>query len=98
MLAFDDLNDAAFGASVGSAAFDAGENAVAMHGVGQIIASDEQIAFHARDGSIGDEEGVAVAMSNNSAGNKIGIVAAVRRRRGGRLAVFWTDLRGNFLG
>src|ERR1700722_2273058 len=100
MLAFDDLNDAAFGASVSAAAFDAGENAVAVHGVGQVVTSDEEIAFHARDRRIGDKESVSVAMGNNSAGNKIGVVATVRCRSRRRrwLLVFWPTLCGNFPG
>src|ERR1700733_8711396 len=78
VLAFDNLHHAAFGAAVRAAAFDASENAVAIHGVAEIVASDEKIAVDSSDRRIGDEKGVAFAMRNNSAGNKIRIVAAFR--------------------
>src|ERR1700683_74181 len=98
MLAFDDLNDAAFGASVGTAACDAGEDAVAVHRVTQIVASDEEIPFDSRDRRIGDEEGVAVTMRDNSSGDEIGILSPFRYRGESRLLVVGAALLGNFLG
>ena len=56
ILALDDLHDAAFGAAVGAAALDAREHAVAVHGVGEVVAADEEIAVDSRDRRIGNEE------------------------------------------
>ena len=80
MLALDDLHDAAFGASVGAAALDSRENAIAVHRVRHVIASDKKIAFDAWDRLVRHHEAVAVAMRNNSTGNKIRIVASPGRR------------------
>ena len=86
MLARDDLHDAAFGASIGAAADDAAEDAVAVHRVAEAIAADEEIAVDAGDRMIRDEEGVAVAMRDDAAGDEIGIAGAARGC-GGRLRV-----------
>ena len=94
----DNLNDAAFCAPVRPAAYDAGQHAIAVHRVSQVVATDKKIAFYSGDRSIWDEKSVAVAMGDNSASNKIGIVSALRCRSASWLLVFWSALRGNFLG
>ena len=69
MFAFDDLHDAAFGATVGSAALNACENSVAMHRIAEVVAPDEKIALHARHWRIGDQKRVAIAVGHDSTGN-----------------------------
>src|ERR1700730_754784 len=98
MLAFDDLKDAAFCAALGTAAYDAGQHAVTVHRVAQIVPPDEEIAFHPGYRSIGNEEGIAFAMGDDSSGNKIGIVSGFRCRGGRWLLVFWPALRESFFG
>ena len=75
VLALDNLHHAAFGAAVRAAAFDAAQNAVAVHRVAQIVASDEKIAVDSADGRIRDEKGVAFAMGDDSAGDEVRILA-----------------------
>ncbi|HXN86374.1 MAG TPA: hypothetical protein VN867_09890 [Candidatus Binataceae bacterium] len=75
VLALDNLYHAAFGAAVRAAAFDAAQNAVAVHGVAQIVASNEKIAVDSADGRIRDEKGVAFAMGDDSAGDEVRILA-----------------------
>ena len=86
--ALDNLHDAPFGAAVGAAAHDARKHAVAVHGVAEIVAADEEIAVDARNGLVGHNETVAVAMRDDAAGNQIRIVTGFRRgfRCGGRLS------------
>ncbi len=78
MLALDDLHDTAFGTAVSAAAFDAGENFVAVHGVAQAIAPDEEVAFDTWDRRVRNQKTVAVAMCDQPAGNEVGIAAAFR--------------------
>jgi hypothetical protein len=88
MLALDNLDDATFRATIRAAAFDAAEDAIAVHGVAQVVASNEKVAVDSPDGRIGDEKAVTLAVRNNSAGNEIGVVAAFRWRRGSWLLIF----------
>ena len=69
MLAHNDFHDAAFGAAVRAAPFDTRKHAIAMHGIGQIIAANEKIAIHARNRLIRNNEAVTVAMRDEAAGN-----------------------------
>ncbi len=83
MFALDNLDDAAFGAAVVAAAGDAGEDFVAVHGVADAVAADEEIAFNAWNRLVGHDEAVAVAMGDHAAGNQIrvgGSLRAARRR------------------
>ena len=73
MLALDNLHDAAFGAAVGAAAGDAREDLVAVHGVADAVAADEEVAFDAWDRFVRNDETVAVAMGDHAAGNQIRI-------------------------
>jgi hypothetical protein len=82
MFALDNLHDAAFGAAVRAAAFDAREDAIAVHGVAHAVAADEEVAFDARNRLVGDEKAVAIAMGDHAAGNEI------RWRRGSWLLIF----------
>ena len=78
MLAAHDLHDAALGASIGAAADDAAEDAVAVHRVAEAIAADEEIAVDAGDRMVGHEEGVAVAMRDDAACDEIRVAGAAR--------------------
>src|ERR1700735_1913004 len=78
MLAFDNLDHAAFGAAVRAATFHTAENGIAVQRVTEIVASNEQIAVNSADRRIRDEKGVAFAMRDNSAGDQIRILAAFR--------------------
>ena len=73
MLALDDLHHPAFGAAIGTPSLDARQDAVAVHRVAQIVATDKKIALHPRHGLIRDEETVSVAMRHDSSGNQIRI-------------------------
>jgi hypothetical protein len=46
----------------GVAAFDAGKNPIAVHGVSQLIRGDEEIAIEIGSWRIGDYKSVAIAM------------------------------------
>ena len=80
MLALDNLHHAAFGATVRAAAFDTAENAVAVHGVAEIVASDKKIAVDSSNRRISDQKTVTLAVRNDFAGDEIWIVAALRLR------------------
>src|ERR1700691_4755327 len=82
MLALENLHHAAFGAAVRATALDAAENAVAIHRVPEIVATNEKITVDSADRRIGYEEGVAFAMGDDSAGNQIRILATFRCLRG----------------
>ena len=69
MRALEDLHHAAFGATVGAAADDAREDAIAVYGVGKIFATDVKVAVHAWDRRIGDEKAVAIAVRDDAARN-----------------------------
>jgi hypothetical protein len=88
MLPHDDFYDAAFCATVSAAALDARKHAIAMHGIGQVIAADEEIPIHARNRLIRYNKAVAIAMRNEAAGNQSAFARLFRRRsrsRRGRL-------------
>ncbi len=83
MFALDNLDDAAFGAAVVAAAGDACEDFVAVHGVADAVAADEEIAFDAGNRFVGHDEAVAIAMGDHAAGNQIrvgGSPGTARRR------------------
>src|SRR5260370_33653954 len=70
MRAVEDSNDAAFGTlGAGDAAqtLDFCENVIAVHGVVDGIARDEDVAVELRHGRIGGNEAVAVVMENEAA-------------------------------
>ncbi len=69
IFALDDLHHAAFGAPIRAAAGDAGEHVVAVHGVFERIAADEEVAFHSLHRVIWNKKGVAVAMGGDAAGD-----------------------------
>ena len=75
MSARNDFFDAALEAAAGLAARDAGEDAVAVHGIGHGIGADEQISFHRWDGLVRDDEAVAVTMGDEAPSGQVGIVA-----------------------
>jgi hypothetical protein len=78
VLPHDDFHDAAFGATVRSASLDAREHAVAIHGIRQIIAADEQIAVHTRNRLIRYYEAVTIAVRNEAAGYQSGTARLLR--------------------
>jgi hypothetical protein len=81
MRVVEDSNDAAFGAlRAGDAAqtLDFCENVIAVHGVLDGVARDEDVAVKLRYGGIGDDEAVAVVVKNEAAFYFI----AARERRG----------------
>src|ERR1700685_1164848 len=84
MFALKDLHDAAFGAPVETASLDARECTIAVHGVAEAVAADEEVAFDARNRTVGDEEAVAVAMGNDAAGEEGRIASKLRLRAGAR--------------
>jgi hypothetical protein len=77
MFALDDLDDAAFGATVGAAALDACQDAIAVHGVVESIAADEEIAIDFWNRLIGDKKAIAVSVRDDSSGDEIRFVAAL---------------------
>jgi hypothetical protein len=66
VLAFDDLNDSAFSASVWAAAFDTREDVIAMHGIARAVAPDVDIAIDPRLRLGRHDEAIAVAMRNKA--------------------------------
>jgi hypothetical protein len=72
MGAANDANDAAFGAARArhaGEARDAGDDVIAVHGVFNVVARDEEIAVDIGDGDIGDDEAVTVLMEHEAAAN-----------------------------
>ena len=70
MSAAEDANDAAFGAAGSREAtdfLDFGEDVVAVHGVFNIGAGDEEVAIELGDESVGNDEAVAVVMEDETA-------------------------------
>jgi hypothetical protein len=70
MRAVEDSNDAAFGALRASDAaqtLNFCENVIAVHGVLDGVARDEDVAVELRHGRIGDDEAVAVVVKNEAA-------------------------------
>ncbi len=82
MRVFHNLHHAALGSPVGAAAFDARQHAIAMHGIAQIVATDEEVSLHARNRRIGHQKGVAIAMRNDAPGDEIRIARTFWRGRG----------------
>jgi hypothetical protein len=70
MRAGDDAEDAAFGAARAGSAAEAGnfgDDVVAVHGVFDEVAGDEEIAIEIRNGDIGNDETVTVLVENEAA-------------------------------
>jgi hypothetical protein len=70
MRARDDAEDAAFGAAGSGDAAKAGnfgDDVVAVHGVFDEIARDEEVAIEIRDGDVRNDEAVAILMENEAA-------------------------------
>lgn len=76
ILAGGDFFDAAFEAPIGTAANDACEDPVTVHGTAYGVGGNEKIAVHAGDGMVRHHETVSVAMSDKTTGNDVSIVAA----------------------
>jgi hypothetical protein len=69
MSAAEDADDAAFGAARSSEAadfLDFGEDVVAVHGVFDVGAGDEEVAVELGDRSVGDDEAVAVMVEDEA--------------------------------
>ena len=67
--AAENPHDAALGASRGSstlasrvAAFDTGDNLVAVHGIAQLVRRNEEVAIEIRPGRLWNDEAVTIAM------------------------------------
>ena len=70
MRAADDAHNAAFGAAgtrVAAQAIDLGDDVVAVHGVFDGVARNENVAIHIGKGDIGNDEAVAILMENQAA-------------------------------
>src|ERR1700730_8095550 len=70
MRARDDAEDAAFGAAGTGRAAEAGnlgDDLIAVHGVFDEVARDEQISIEIRNGDVGNDEAIAVLMKNEPA-------------------------------
>jgi hypothetical protein len=89
MRARDDAEDAAFGAAGSGGAAEAGnfgDDVVAVHGVFDEVAGDEEIAVEIGDGDIGNDETVAVLMEDEAAFDFVaGESFVLRESIGGRL-------------
>jgi len=72
MRAVEDAHDAAFGAArtgLAAQARDASDDVIAVHGVVNVIARDEEIAVEIRNGDIGNNEAVTIVVKHQAAGN-----------------------------
>ena len=72
MRAADDAHDAAFGAARAretAEAGDFGDDGVAVHGVFDVVARDEEIAVDVRKRNVRNNEAVAVVMEDETAAN-----------------------------
>jgi len=70
MRARDDAEDAAFGAASAGCAAEAGnlgDDVVAVHGVFDIVAGDEEVTVEIRDSDIGNDETVAILVEDEAA-------------------------------
>src|SRR5580700_1992411 len=79
--AVEDANHAAFGAgcrtgglaSTGIAPLDAGDNAIAMHGIPQLVGRNEEIAVEIAARRVWNHKAIAIAMRDEPAPEHIGI-------------------------
>jgi hypothetical protein len=95
MRAVEDANDAAFGplrASDAAQMLDFCKNVIAVHGVLDGIAGDEDVAVELRHGRIGHHEAIAVVVKNEAA--FYFVAASERRRLGAARRVFGRFLTG----
>ena len=81
--ALDDLHHPAFRAAIGAPPLDSREDVIAVHGVAQVVAADEQVAVDARDRMIRYKEAVAVTVSDDAAGNQVRIARTLGRGAAG---------------
>lgn len=68
----DDAQDAAFGAAGAGKSAEAGnsgDDVVAVHGVFDVVAGDEEVAVEIGDGDVGNDKAVAVLVEDEAAAN-----------------------------
>src|SRR5579863_4242424 len=69
ILAFNDLDDAAFRAAVRTTPLDARKDVIPVHRVVECVAANEEVAIHTWNRLVGHQKGVTIAMGNDSAGD-----------------------------